>query len=42
LNFFNTDKKKKTIADILNLYKEANSQASCFQQTQLWDIYEQQ
>lgn len=42
LNFFNTDKKKKTIADILNLYKEANSQASCFPQAQLWDIYEQQ
>nr|WP_228036044.1 NACHT domain-containing protein [Microcystis sp. LEGE 00066] len=42
LNFFNTDKKKKTIGDILNLYKEANSQASCFPQAQLWDIYEQQ
>ena len=28
-NFFNTDKKKKTIGDILNLYKEANSKASC-------------
>lgn len=41
-NFFNTDKKKKTIGDILNLYKEANSQASCFPQAQLWDIYEQQ
>lgn len=35
LNFFNTDKKKKTIADILNLYKEANSQASCFPQDEL-------
>lgn len=42
LNFFNTDKKKKTIADILNLYKEVNSQASCFPQDELWDIYEQQ
>jgi energy-coupling factor transporter ATP-binding protein EcfA2 len=41
-NFFNTDKKKKTIGDILNLYKEANSKASCFPQAQLWDIYEQQ
>ncbi|GCA88722.1 NACHT domain-containing protein [Microcystis aeruginosa] len=41
-NFFNTDKKKKTIGDILNLYKEANSQASCFPQDELWDIYEQQ
>jgi MoxR-like ATPase len=42
LNFFNTDKKKKTIGDILNLYKEVNSQASCFPQDELWDIYEQQ
>lgn len=42
LNFFNTDKKKKTTTDISNLYKEANSQASCFPPTQLWDIYEQQ
>nr|WP_287663033.1 NACHT domain-containing protein [Microcystis sp. M049S2] len=42
LNFFNTDKKKKTSSDILNLYKEANSQASCFPQDELWDIYEQQ
>ncbi len=42
LNFFNTDKKKKTSSDILNLYKEVNSQASCFPQAQLWDIYEQQ
>lgn len=42
LNFFNTDKKKKTIGDILNLYKEANSQAACFPQDELWDIYEQQ
>lgn len=41
-NFFNTDKKKKTIGDILNLYKEVNSQASCFPQDELWDIYEQQ
>ena len=42
LNFFNTDKKKKTSSDILNLYKEVNSQASCFPQDELWDIYEQQ
>ncbi|MFM7788472.1 MAG: NACHT domain protein, partial [Microcystis panniformis] len=42
LNFFSTDKKKKTSSDILNLYKEANSQASCFPQDELWDIYEQQ
>ncbi len=39
-NFFNPDKKKKKIVDILNLYKDRNSKDSCFQQDKLWDIYE--
>ncbi len=41
-NFFNTDKKKKKIGDILNLYKETNSKNSCFQQDDLWDFYEKE
>ncbi|MGK7926195.1 MAG: NACHT domain-containing NTPase, partial [Spirulina sp.] len=39
-NFFNADKKKKKIVDIKNLYQDRNSKNSCFQQAQLWDIYE--
>jgi uncharacterized ion transporter superfamily protein YfcC len=41
-NFINADKKKKSINDVLGLYKDENTKHSCFQQDILWDIYEKE